>query len=171
MTTLSQLHAQLITGDGSSSSELAADGAIEQLAEITVAGVLHITYRAGRITPRMLRGLASFVSGDFDALPAQQRLAALDALTDYLASTIVAWDLEADDGSGRILPATRDGLDDVDYRVQVVILQAIVGNEQLPKARATRSQPASFGTPARSSRVTSQRRSARGKPKSSASRR
>lgn len=95
---------------------------------------LRITYRPAAITPRV-RAQLQAAEGDQDAT--------LDAMTAFLAAVVEDWTLEytGPDGtpSGRQIPATAEGLLDVDYEAQAVIINALMEAVQLGEANGARS--------------------------------
>lgn len=96
---------------------------------------LHITYKPSGITPRALRAMRALQGTDVAALSEADQLAALDTITGYLASVVLQWDLTDNDGAP--IPATRAGLEDVDYDTQAFILRRIQEHQSLGKTTGT----------------------------------
>lgn len=113
---------------------------------------ISVVYRPGRITPRQLhRAQALQERGDELSDAEQQSL--MDEQTQLLADTLIAWDLL--DDNGHPIPATLEGLQDVDYQAQGMILNWIVEDQQPGKASASGTSPGS-STPDSASPVPAQ---------------
>jgi hypothetical protein len=94
-----------------------------------------ITYRPGRITPRQLHRADALAARGEDQLTQAEQRELMDEQTRLLASALIDWDLQ--DDQGQPIPPTREGLEDVDYEAQQIILEWIVEDSQLGKSNGT----------------------------------
>jgi hypothetical protein len=106
----------------------------------TPDGVAWVDYRAGNLTPRQMREMARYEGVDLSTLPGPEAMAAMDSQTAFLAALIAGWNLQR---NGVPIPATREGLEDMTYAEQEVILQAIFAHMRTPKAHASEPSGAS----------------------------
>lgn len=120
-------------------------------------GALHVVYRPQKMTPRAVRVITQFqtqmvrgVSTSGDNLASMK---ALDDFTEWLGSLLLDWDLEYPDAdgqpSGHKIPPTVEGLADVDYELQLAIIQGIYGDMRLGELRGTASSARSVATSSR----------------------
>src|SRR5690242_17195394 len=105
---------------------------------------IYVDYRPGAITPRTIQAAQRFQGADFEALSADDKAEALSAMPRMLASAMLGWDLL--DNDGHPIPPTLEGLQDVDYAVQSLILQAITDHQRLGEQTGAKSLTPSAST-------------------------
>lgn len=127
-------------------------------AQLTIpgdGGDLHVTYRPQAITPRV-RAALRYSGADAANLPPDEMLEVLGTITAFLASMLIDWDLEYPDAegqpSGRKIPPTLEGLQDVDYEVQGMVLGAIMEAVSLGESNGARSLTPSASPSSRAAR-------------------
>lgn len=127
---------------------------------------LTIDYRPGYITPRHLHRTQMLSSHKFEELSESEQAEAMEETTRLLAGILIAWDLLNDHGDP--IPATLEGMEDVDYVAQAEILGWIMKDQRLGKSTGTApSQGSSTPTSASPAAVPtthSSRRSRTGTP-------
>jgi hypothetical protein len=101
-----------------------------------------ITYRPGRITPRQLHRVQEFEARPDRALSQEESLELMDETTRLLASALIDWDMQ-DDETHELIPPTFEGLQDVDYEAQQIVMEWIVEDQRLGKSNGTGPSPVS----------------------------
>jgi hypothetical protein len=93
-----------------------------------------IDYRPGHITPRQLHRTQALSARPIDELTSEERTELMDDTMQFLSECLIDWDLEH---QGVPIPPTLEGLEDVHYDAQAVILRWIVEDQQMGKANGT----------------------------------
>jgi hypothetical protein len=122
---------------------------------------LTVVYRPGAITPRQLHRTYPEADTPFADLPDAEQRALMEEVTRSLGNCLLDWDLL--DNDGQPIPATPEGLQDVDYVVQTVVWKAISEDQrpgkETPPAPVAAVPPAAI--PARSVASSTPSRSAK----------
>jgi hypothetical protein len=101
---------------------------------------LTIWYRPGAITPRMSHQARRWAGVAYDQLSEQDQQDALDSTSRTLEAMVDSWTLE---NRGVPVVPTVEGLLDIPYNVQRVLIEAIMAAQSAPKA----APPAVDSTP------------------------
>lgn len=102
---------------------------------------LIVDYRPGAVTPRQVHRFNHLRSVDTEALSDDERMAITDEQMRILAGMLIDWNLTGLDGEP--IPATLEGLQDVDYATQTYLLTELFEEQQLGKSTATGRSPES----------------------------
>ncbi len=103
---------------------------------------IFIDYKPLSVTPRQFHRLQTLRNQVWEDLSADEQTEAVDTTTRLLASCLIAWDFV--DEQGQPIPATLEGLQDVSYEHQTLLLDMIQQDQQLPKVNGIGKLPASI---------------------------
>lgn len=111
-----------------------AQDTTESVEHVTIGegdAALHVSYRSGMVSPRVIRALEA---------GRQNAMGAVDALVEFIESTVVAWDLQ-DEDDGPPIPLTYDDISRVEVPLLRLVVEGLIADNTPGEANGTPSSP------------------------------